>query len=45
MGMSIAVLLPQNNDMVVLDVDPSRVEKINKRHSIVVESQIEDFLL
>jgi len=30
-GMSLAVLLAQYNDVVVLDVDASRVEKVNSR--------------
>ena len=43
-GMSLAVLLAQHNDVVVLDIDPSRVEKINKKQSTVGDSEIEDFL-
>ena len=43
-GMSLAVLLAQHNDVVVLDVDASRVEKVNKKQSTVADSEIEAFL-
>ena len=43
-GMSLAVLLAQNNDVVVLDVDASRVEKVNNKQSTVIDSEIESFL-
>ena len=43
-GMSLAVLLAQHNDVVVLDVDPSRVEKLNNKQSTVADAQIEAFL-
>lgn len=43
-GMSLAVLLAQHNDVVVLDVDPSRVDKVNKKHSTVADQEIEAFL-
>ena len=45
MGMSLAVLLAQNNDVVVLDVDSERVEKINSKQSTVTDPEIEEFLL
>jgi len=44
-GMSLAVLLAQHNDVVVLDVDSSRVEKVNKKQSTVADTDIEDFLI
>lgn len=44
MGMSLSVLLAQHNDVVVLDVDPARVDKINNKQSTVVDSEIESFL-
>ncbi len=44
-GMSLAVLLAQNNDVVVLDVDPARVEKINAGESTIADPEIEAFLL
>lgn len=43
-GMSLAVLLAQNNDVTVLDIDPERVNKINNKNSTVVDIQIERFL-
>ena len=43
-GMSLAVLLAQHNDVVVLDVDVSRVEKVNNKQSTVADVEIEAFL-
>ena len=43
-GMSLAVLLARYNDVVVLDVDPTRVDKINKNQSTVADEEIEAFL-
>ena len=43
-GMSLAVLLAQHNDVVVLDVDPARVEKVNRKQSTVADAEIEAFL-
>ena len=43
-GMSLAVLLAQHNDVVVLDVDASRVEKVNNKKSTVSDTEIEAFL-
>lgn len=43
-GMSLAVLLAQHNDVVVLDVDHSRVEKVNNKKSTVADAEIEAFL-
>ena len=42
--MSLAVLLAQQNDVTVLDIDPDRVDKINRRESTVVDPDIEAFL-
>lgn len=42
--MSLAVLLAQHNDVVVLDVDASRVEKVNNKQSTVTDAEIEAFL-
>ena len=44
-GMSLAVLLAQHNDVVVLDVDASRVNKVNNKQSTVADSDIETFLV
>ena len=43
-GMSLAVLLAQHNDVVVLDIDKDRVETINNKKSTVADSEIELFL-
>ena len=43
-GMSLAVLLAQHNDVTVLDVDPARVEKVNNNQSTVADTEIEAFL-
>ncbi len=43
-GMSLAVLLAQHNDVIVLDIDASRVDKINDNQSTVADAEIETFL-
>ncbi len=43
-GMSLAVLLSQNNEVTVLDIDQERISKINNKQSTVKDSLIEDFL-
>lgn len=43
-GMSLAVLLAQHNDVVVLDVNESRINLINKKQSTVADVEIEAFL-
>ncbi len=43
-GMSLAVLLAQHNDVVVLDVDPLRVDSVNNKKSTVADADIEAFL-
>jgi len=43
-GMSLAVLLSQHNDVTVLDINPSRVEKVNNKQSTVADGEIEAFL-
>jgi len=43
-GMSMAVLLAQHNNVTALDIDTSRVELINQRKSTVVDNEIECFL-
>jgi UDPglucose 6-dehydrogenase len=43
-GMSLAVLLAQRNEVVVLDVDASRVQKVNSKQSTVADAEIEAFL-
>ena len=43
-GMSLAVLLGQHNDVVILDVDPARVDKVNNKKSTVDDAEIKVFL-
>ena len=43
-GMSLAVLLSQYNDVMVLDVDTARVDKVNNKQSTVADAEIEAFL-
>ena len=43
-GMSLAVLLAQRNDVTVLDIDPGRVDQVNRRESTVADADIEAFL-
>ena len=43
-GLSNAVLLAQHNQVVALDVDPSRVTKINNRQSTVEDAEMSDYL-
>ena len=43
-GMSLAVLLAQHNDVIVLDIDPGRVDQVNRRESTVADPDIEAFL-
>ncbi len=42
-GMSLSVLLSQNNDVIILDIDKEKVEKINNKQSTVVDKEIELF--
>ena len=44
MGMSLSVLLAQHNDVTVLDIDATRVDKINNKQSTVADTEIELFL-
>ena len=43
-GMSLSVLLAQHNDVIVLDIDATRVGKINSKQSTVADDDIELFL-
>ena len=43
-GMSLAVLLAQHNDVCVLDIDPHRVDLINENQSTIDDPEIEAFL-
>ena len=43
-GMSLAVLLARQNTVTVLDIDSSRIEKINCRKSTIVDTELQKFL-
>jgi UDPglucose 6-dehydrogenase len=43
-GISNAVLLSQNNEVVALDIDPQKVERINRRQSPIDDPEIQDYL-
>jgi UDPglucose 6-dehydrogenase len=43
-GMSLSVLLAQHTDVIVLDIDAQRVNKINSKKSTVADAEIESFL-
>lgn len=43
-GMSLAVLLAQKNEVTVLDIDAARVDRINRHRTTVADAEIEAFL-
>ena len=43
-GLSLAVLLAQHNEVVAVDIVPEKVEKINKRISPIQDKEIEEYL-
>ena len=43
-GLSIATLLAQHNEVVAVDVVPVKVEKINRRQSPIQDEYIERYL-
>ena len=43
-GLSLAVLLAQHNEVVAVDIVPEKVEKINKKISPIQDKEIEEYL-
>ena len=43
-GLSLATLMAQNNDVVAVDIVPERVEMVNNRRSPIQDDYIEDYL-
>ncbi len=44
-GLSNAVLLAQNNEVIAVDIIPAKVELINNQQSPIADAEIEDFLV
>ena len=43
-GLSNAMLLSQNHEVVVLDINPAKIEQLNNKISPIADAVIEDFL-
>ncbi|MDD3883616.1 MAG: nucleotide sugar dehydrogenase [Gallionella sp.] len=43
-GLSNAILLSQHNEVVALDIDAAKVEKLNRKQSPIEDAEIEDYL-
>lgn len=43
-GLSVAILLAQNNEVIAYDIDKSKIEKINNKISPIKDKEIEEYL-
>ncbi|MDP9183283.1 MAG: nucleotide sugar dehydrogenase [Actinomycetota bacterium] len=43
-GLSNAVILAQHNTVVALDIDPAKVDLINRRESPIIDEELQDYL-
>ncbi len=43
-GMSLSVILSQNNSVTIFDIDKNRIDKVNKKESTIVDNDITKFM-
>lgn len=43
-GMSLGVLLAQHNDVIMFDINPERIDKVNNQNSTIADKDIEKFI-
>ena len=42
-GLSNAILLSQNHEIVILEIDPKKVDQLNNKKSPIIDSEVEIF--